>query len=110
MRYFDPSRRRPGLPEHVSALVERVAPEGITMTLVNTDPAQAREVLVQAGGFGEHQFTEVRLDSVPDAKPKAIDGKHFRVRLGPATRARLHLGMKRFAHMPSYAFPSFEKR
>ena len=108
VRYFDPSRRRPGLPEHVSALVERVAPEGITMTLVNTDPAQAREVLVQAGGFGEHQFTEARLDSAPDAKPKAIDGKHLRVRLGPAARVRLHLGMKRFAHMPSYAFPPFE--
>ncbi len=107
VRYFDPSRRRPGLPPHVAALVERITPEGIVLTLVNTDPLQARDVLVQAGAFAEHRFTEARLENAPPGAQErvAVNACYLRVCLGPSAQARLQLGMARYAGPPTYDFP-----
>ncbi len=60
VRYFDPSHQRPGLPTDVAALVGEFTVDGLTLSLVNTNSLQAREVLVQAGGYGEHRFVDVR--------------------------------------------------
>ena len=59
LRYFDPQRRRPGLPLDVAALVESLADEQAVLHLVNLHPTEEREVLLQAGAFGEHSFTRV---------------------------------------------------
>jgi hypothetical protein len=48
VRYFDPERRRAGLPEDVAALVEKIGTDEIVLTLVNTSPVQPR-TLVDAG-------------------------------------------------------------
>ena len=108
VRYFDPLRRRPGLAEHVAALVERITPDGILLTLVNTDPLEEREILVQAGAFGEHKFTAVKVENgsgVPHEM--VVDSKYLRVALGPSAQARLDVGLERFAYRPSYEFPPF---
>jgi hypothetical protein len=110
VRYFDPRRRRPGLPPHVAALVEKVTSDGILLTLVNTDPLETRDVVVQAGAFGEHAFTQVEPKDATDATGQrvVINAKHLRVSLGPSAQARLELGILRLAHRPSYDFPRFE--
>jgi hypothetical protein len=109
VHYFDPHRWRPGLPEGVAALVERVTPQGVDLVLVNVDPLEGRELLVQAGAFGEHQFTEARLQGTPDGdRPQVIDSKYLIVRLGPSAQARLQLGMRRFANRPCYEFLPLE--
>jgi len=119
VRYFDPHRRRPGLPRDVAALVEQITPDGIVLMLVNTDPLEGRDVLVQAGAFGEHAFTEARLENggieqqsvtvstdVADGYIRLIhNDRYLLVRLGPSAQARLCLGMRRFANRPSYEFP-----
>lgn len=99
--YYDPVRKRPGLPPDVAVLVERITPDGVSVHLVNLHPSGARDVILQAGAFGEHEFTEVRQDfeTVP------VMGKHVRVRLRPGAAGRLEIGMKRFVNRPSYAFP-----
>ncbi len=108
LRYFDPQRRRAGLPEHVAALVDQVGADGASLTLVNTDPVEGRAVLLQAGSFGEHEFTEVRLENQEGKDQRVkVNGKHLQVDLGPAAPARLHLGLRRFAHQPSYEMPTF---
>jgi hypothetical protein len=105
-RYYDPDRSRPGLPEHVAALVEAISPEAFELTLVNTDPLRARSVIVQAGAFGEHGFTGVGLRDSPEAAPpQRVDARHLTVHLGPSAQARLHLGVRRYAHAPTYAYP-----
>ena len=48
-RYFDPENRRAGLPADVGALVEKMAADSATLTLVNTNPVEARIVIVQGG-------------------------------------------------------------
>jgi len=108
VRYFDPARRRSGLAEHVAALVEKITSQGIELTLVNTDVLESREVLIQAGSFGEHEFTEVvvRRDAAP-APPVAVNSRYLKILLGPAAQAHLKLGVKRYAHVPSYQFPTW---
>ena len=106
MHYFDPQHRRPGLPEYVAALVDRVSADGVSLTLVNTDPVEGHDVLLQAGSFGEHQFTKAQLEN-ENGQDKAIEveDQYLQVHLGPAAQAHLHLGLKRFAHSPSYSSP-----
>ena len=106
VRYFDPRHRRPGLPADVSALVQRVTPTGIVVTIVNTNPLEPRDVILQAGSFGEHLFTEATTDAhISEEAPMQVNSKHLAVRLGPAATAQLSLGLKRFAGVPSYAQP-----
>ncbi len=103
VRYFDPVLRRPGLPKGVAALVSRIDGDGITVQLVNTDPFEARNTLIQAGTFGEHQFTFART---PESKALTqINGKYLLVKLAPGAAIKLELGMQRFRHKPAYAFP-----
>ena len=102
MRYFDPVLRRTGLPEHVAALVDRATADQVSLTLVNTDVVAPRPVLLQAGTFGEHLFTRARLEGGEELE---VQGRYLRVDLGPGSQARLHLGLKRHVHRPSYDFP-----
>ena len=107
VRYFDPARQRPGLPEHVAAAVERISADDVSLTLVNTDALEGRDVLVQAGSLGEHEFSTVATVDASGHELSAaeVGAKHFCVRLAPSAQARLRVGIKRFAHRPSYDFP-----
>ncbi len=101
LRYFDPVRRRPGLPPDVGALVERLAADSVTVTLVNLDPLQSREVIVQGGAYAEHQITTVRLGE----RTIPVDRSHVTVHLAPGAGARLVIGQRRYANPPTFAFP-----
>jgi len=101
LRYFDPVRRRAGMPPDVAALVENWGPDHVTVTLVNLNPSQARSVIVQGGAYGEHQIL-----SVSDGKAElAIGNASFPVRLMPGAGARLTIRMARFANDPTLSFP-----
>ena len=106
VRYFDPTAKRPGLPPGVAALVDQVETDHIHLQLVNTDAVQSTEVLVQAGGCAEHSFTDTLADGA--AAPVGINDQYVRVRLGPGAQASLRLGLRRFAHSPSYRQPDYE--
>ena len=105
VRYFDPQRRRAGLPEYVAALVDGVSADSVSVTLVNTDVVADRDVVLQSGSFAEHEFTEARLVGHDEEPRLEVNGSHLKVRLKPGAQARLHLGLKRFAHQPTYDFP-----
>lgn len=105
LRYFDPQRRRPGVPPDVAALVERINPHGVSLKLVNLHSTESREVVIQGGAFGEHRITRVRQVEHYPFQFHTVDNKFFLVRLGPGAVGRLEIGLKRFANRPSYAFP-----
>ncbi|HEY0265819.1 MAG TPA: hypothetical protein VGC16_03650 [Rhizomicrobium sp.] len=101
LRYFDPERRRAGLPEDVAALVESWGPDSLTLSLVNVSPSVARNVIVQGGAYGEHQIV-----SVSDGKVTLnVDAPNVPVRLAPGAGAKLTIKMKRFANDPTLSFP-----
>ena len=85
LRYFDPDRRRAGLPEDVAALVDKLEADRTGVTLVNLNPSRERVVTVQGGAYGEHM-----ISSVHDGKQAhAVSGRSFDVKLAPGCGARL---------------------
>lgn len=101
LRYFDPERRRAGMPRDVAALVDSWGPDSLTVSLVNINPTLSRNVIVQGGAYGEHQIV-----SVSDGKTTMpVNGANFPVRLGPGCGARLTIRMNRFANDPTLSFP-----
>lgn len=101
VRHFDPERERAGLPEDVAALVERIEPGSVTLSIVNVHPLQARTVTVQMGAYGEHHATRVTLGT----RAIPIDAPSFDVRLEPGAGATLTIGMRRHVHQPTLKFP-----
>ncbi len=108
LRYFDPERRRAGLPQDVAALVEGFSEDEVTVALVNTCPIEARTVIVQGGAYNEHLLGDVRVAELAGGAPGApvaTGGAPFAVRLAPGAGVRLVIGMQRFTNEPSFAFP-----
>lgn len=122
VRYFDAERKRPGLPRDVAALVTGLDAARTQLHLVNLSAEHARDLIVQAGAFGEHQFLEARYSRRVSAYPGAIgsyaappletadeavviDAPHLHVHLPPASELRLELTVARYANAPSYALP-----
>jgi hypothetical protein len=101
VRYFDPERRRSGLPRDVAALVETLTGDSVTLTLVNTNPFQSRDLIVQAGAYAEHRFRTVTLNG----KTVSIERPSVRLRLGPGCGSRLVFSMQRYANPPTLAMP-----
>ena len=101
LRYFDPVERRAGIPQDVAALVEKLTADETVVTFVNVGQSESRSFVVQAGGYGEHQF----LDVTYDGDTVAVDDTHFSVTLGPGSGGRLSIRIKRFVNRPTIAFP-----
>ena len=107
VRYYDQDRVRPGLPREVAALVDKLGPEVVGLQLVNTNRSETRNLIVQAGAFGEHRFTQVRYhEEGHHGKTVApVNSKYLAVELPPSTCIRLEADLNRFVNTPSYAFP-----
>jgi hypothetical protein len=106
----------------VAALVEKVEADHTVVRLINLNPLDERDVVIQAGAFGEHCFTAVdytqRTSEYPGAQEDydapqlktksqhvAVDDKRLYVKLPPATEIVLDLQMQRFVNDPSYTLP-----
>jgi hypothetical protein len=104
VRYFDPVRRRAGVPEDVAALVSGLTGRQTVVTLVNLSATSPRTVVVQAGAYGEHQFESVEVGG----RTTGLNARHFTARLAPGAGATLTLATRRYVNQPSVAFP-FER-
>jgi len=101
VRYYDKDLCRPGVPRDVGALVDKLTSDGVGIQLVNLNRNQTRNLIVQAGAFGEHEFTTVKTDS----KTQAVNSKYFEVTLPPSSSIHIDAGLNRYVNSPSYAFP-----
>ena len=106
-----------GTAQDVAALVEKLEPARTVVRLVNLSPNGAREVLLQAELFGEHQFVRARYLARASEYPGAIGtyaaptlqteervvpvgSKHLTVALPPASEIVLDLEMARYVNTP----------
>ncbi|HVG96654.1 MAG TPA: hypothetical protein VNK05_07140 [Chloroflexota bacterium] len=117
LRYFDPERRRAGLPPDVGALIDHMTEEEVAVTLINLSPVESRRVIVQGGAYAEHQIERVRREgsatgagkeeeAEAEAEAEAVvDGPHFAVDLAPGAGERLTVTMRRYANLPTMRFP-----
>ena len=101
LRFFDPARRRAGVPEDVAALVDRLTAEEASVTLVNLDPVDERTVIIQGGAYAEHQL----LTAEASGSTRQIDDSSFAVRLAPGCGGRVTLKIDRYANQPTLDFP-----
>ena len=101
VRYFDPENRRAGLPPDVASLVTKMDAGLTTVSLVNINQREAREVVVQTGAYGEHQCLWVRVED----KEYPVNRRHFTVHLNPGAGAELIVSVNRYANEPTLSFP-----
>ena len=101
LRYFDPARKRAGVPEDVAALISEMSDTRTTVTLVNLHPSEPRTVIVQGGAYGEHQL--VRVTNGSAATP--VNAPLLTVRLEPGSGQTLVLEMTRYANQPTIKHP-----
>ena len=101
LRYFDPVRRRAGVPEDVAALVSQLSDTQTVVTLVNLNATAPRTLIVQGGAYGEHQFASVECNG----RTVPLDATDFSVQLAPGAGATLTLKTHRYANAPTVAFP-----
>ena len=128
LRYYDvgygeSEKLRPGLPQDVAALVSTLEAERTVVRLVNLSATQTRSLLIQAGGFGEHQFVsasyDVRVSDYPGSNKRyaappletkrattAIDDRYLKVVLPPASEIVLDLVIQCHVNQPSYGLPA----
>ena len=94
VRYFDPVRRRSGLPEDVAALVEGFTADSVSVRLVNVSSVEPRTVEVQAGAYGEHQI----ISATVGGKTVQVNGPVLTVKLAAGAGDRVELRVKRYAN------------
>jgi hypothetical protein len=100
LRYFDPDRKRAGVPDDVAALVTELADTRTVVTLVNVG-TQPRTVVVQGGAYGEHQLISVTSGGTTTP----VNAPLLRVELAPGCGQQLVLDMKRYANVPTVLHP-----
>jgi hypothetical protein len=101
LRYFDPDRRRAGVPPDVAALVPAMSDTKTVVTLVNLSKTHARTVVIQGGAYGEHQVVSVTAGG----KTTRVQAPLLTVRLDPGCGQRLAGEMRRYANRPTVLHP-----
>ena len=101
LRYFDVENRRAGVPPDVAALVDELTDDRVSVTLVNVSQSASRRLLIQAGGYGEHQFTGMAHSETNTP----VDDRLLDVTIAPGCGQRLELSMRRFVNQPTMVMP-----
>src|SRR5262245_4982990 len=101
LRYFDPARKRAGLPEDVAALVSNMTDTQTVVTLVNLNQTAPRSIVVQGGAYGEHRIEAVEVNG----NLVSVKGSSFTVDVAPGAGASIMLRMKRYSERPTVSFP-----
>jgi hypothetical protein len=71
------------------------------VTLINLSASRPRTVIVQGGGYGEHQLVSVTRGETTTP----IDSPLLTVRLDPGCGQKLTLKMRRYANRPTILHP-----
>jgi len=105
LRYFDVQNKRAGLPPDVSALVTGMTHDQTSLEIVNLSKTESRELIIQAGSMGEHNFIEAVYQIDSEAQKIKMNDKYLHVNLQPFTNIKIDLKMQRFVNIPSYKQP-----
>ena len=105
LRYFDPIRRRAGIPVDTAALIDEMTDQHVAVTLVNVSQTETQTLIVQAGAYAEHQCLRVETDG----RQINIDKPSFTVRLAPGAGCRMVIHTDRYANDPTLLPPWDQK-
>jgi hypothetical protein len=118
LRWWDAAAGRPGLPPDVAALVSRVEDAELTVSIVNLSGDTDREVVVQAGTYGEDRIVAVSFDAGDGQWPGGLHApasgirrlwrrvpvgrSRVRIRLPHARSIEVRLTIERGAYVPRH--------
>lgn len=106
VRMFDGLKKRPGLPDDVAVIVDGLTASTISLQAVNLSETESRQLVIQAGTFGEHQFVSVDVISeTGETKSIEINGSWFAIDLSAGAGATLQFTVERYANQPTYETP-----
>jgi len=106
VRFFDGQLKRPGLPNDVAAIVDKLTATTIGMQVVNISADQKRVLVIQAGTFGEHSFTSVKVTLNSGLSENYnISSKWFQIVLEAGSGGTLGFNIERYVNVPSYETP-----
>ena len=88
LRYFDPARKRAGLPEDVAALVSEMTATSTRLTLVNLNQASARTVVVRVARTASTASNPRRSTGRPIASTIPASPSDLPREQAPASRSR----------------------
>ncbi|MCE7796751.1 hypothetical protein LWE61_09290 [Sphingobium sufflavum] len=104
VRPFDADRRRPGLPQDVALLVEKLEADSTTLSVVNLNPAYSRHLILRGGGYGEHR---IEATWIGDRRMSA-GSRDISIRLAPGAGTRIVLEMQRYSQKPTLDRPVWQ--
>ncbi len=105
VRFFDGQKQRPGLPSGVAVIVDAISDSTISMQVANID-SDERQLVIQAGTFGEHRFESVVITGADGAVQELnIGEKWFVLDLVGGAVASLKFKISRYVNDPSYETP-----
>ncbi len=106
VRYFDGQKRRSGLPDDVSAMVQTVTADSMRVHVINLSRTEPRVLTLQAGNFGENRFDSVVVSTEDGLEQEHnIESKWFTLDLAPGAGARLDFKYSRYVNQPTYETP-----
>lgn len=106
VRLFDGLNKRPGLPEDVAVVVDQLSDTSISMQVINISKSEDRQLVIQAGAFGEHRFTHVEIQGESGTvESHALSGKWCTFDIAPLSGAILRFTVERFVNSPTYETP-----
>ena len=90
----------------MAVVVDKISPTSVSMKVVNLNQSASRQLVIQAGSFGEHRFVSVvATSSAGKSESQAIGGKYFAVDLAAGAGATLDFVIERYVNKPSYETP-----
>ncbi|MQG18437.1 MAG: hypothetical protein FI687_01490 [SAR202 cluster bacterium] len=107
IRYFDFDKKKPGLPEDISALVTNSQEKKISLTLVNLNETNIKNIIIQAGSMGEHSFGTIRYQISENSQfqESVINNRYLKVSMKPETQIKIELDISRSVNDITYQFP-----
>ena len=106
VRLFDGQKQRPGLPDDVAVIVDAISPTSVSLKTVNLNADEERQLVIQAGAFGENRFTSVTVTTKSgESATHSLNGQHLALDLEGGAGATLTLMVERYVNKPSYETP-----
>jgi hypothetical protein len=107
IRYFDFDKKKPGLPEDISALVTNLQEKFLSLTLVNLHKNDVKNLIIQAGSMGEHSFGMIRYKTSGNLqiRQERVNNRYLKISMKPQTEIRIELDILRSVNSLTYQFP-----
>ena len=99
--YFDPQKQRAGIPADVAALVDHIEKDYLKVHLVNTNPNEARSIIVQGGAYAEHQIKSMSFNG----ENWPVDDTHVNIGIAAGSGVHATIELQRYVNQPTATFP-----